>query len=252
MPELDGQATGPVIVTGASRGIGAATAMLAGERGYAVCVNYVARAEAAERVSDAILAAGGRAFTFQADCADECAVRTMFDAATARYGAVYGLVNNAGLLGQRTRLAGLETGDLRAILDTNVLGTIICAREAVRRMSRANGGRGGVIVNVSSVAARHGSPGTGVHYAASKGAVDAFTTGLAKEVIGEGIRVNAVSPGVTTTDMMPPEQAARAAAACAIGRPADPSEIANAILWLLSPASSYTVGANVLVAGGRM
>lgn len=240
-----------IIITGSSRGIGARTAVLAAKQGYAVCVNYRTNADAADRVVGEIRAAGGETFAFRADCADEAAVHAMFDAVAARYGEAYALVNNAAVLGGRSQLAELDTVALRAIVETNVIGTIICAREAVRRMSHARGGQGGVIVNVSSVAARHGSPGNYVHYAATKGAVDTFTTGLAKEVIAEGIRVNAVSPGVTITDMHPADQAAQAGASVPIGRPADPAEIAQAIVWLISPAASYVVGANLLVAGGR-
>ncbi|HEX2113564.1 MAG TPA: SDR family oxidoreductase [Alphaproteobacteria bacterium] len=242
----------PIVITGASRGIGAQSAILAAKQGYAVCVNYLRSAAAANRVVEVIRTEGGEAFAFQADCRDEEAVRAMFDAVVARYGAVTALVNNAGILGGRARLADLDIGALRSVVDTNLVGTIICAREAVRRMSRLRGGKGGAIVNVSSVAARHGGPGGGIHYAATKGAVDVFTTGLAKEVMPEGIRVNAVSPGVTLTDMTPPAQVQQAVASVPIGRAADPIEIAQAILWLISPAASYVVGANLLVAGGRV
>ncbi len=198
-----------------------------------------------------IQGSGGEAFAFRADCADESAVEDMFDAVAARYGEAHALVNNAAILGGRMPIKDLDICVLRQVVETNIVGTIVCAREAVRRMSLSEGGRGGAIVNVSSVATRHGSPGGGVHYAATKGAVDTFTLGLSKEVISQGIRVNAVSPGVTITDMNPFEQATRAAATVPIGRPAQPTEIAHAIMWLISPAASYVVGANLLVAGGR-
>ncbi len=240
-----------IIITGSSRGIGAQTAILAAKQGYAVCVNYRSRPDAAHRVVTQIRELGGEAFAFRADCADEAAVGNMFDAVAAQYGEAHALVNNAGILGGRTPIKDLDIGVLREVVETNIVGTIVCAREAVRRMSFSEGGHGGAIVNVSSVATRHGSPGGCVHYAATKGAVDTFTLGLAKEVISQGIRVNAVSPGVTITDMNPLEQVTRAAASVPIGRPAQPAEIAHAIMWLISPAASYVVGANLLVAGGR-
>ncbi len=240
-----------IVITGSSRGIGAQTAVLAARQGYAVCVNYRSRSDAAHGVVAQIQGSGGEAFAFRADCADELAVREMFDAVAARYGEAHALVNNAGILGGRTPIKDLDIGVLREVVETNIVGTIVCAREAVRRMSLSQGGHGGSIVNVSSVATRHGSPGNCVHYAATKGAVDTFTLGLAKEVISQGIRVNAVSPGSTITDMNPVEQATRAAASVPIGRPAQPVEIAHAIMWLISPAASYVVGANLLVAGGR-
>jgi NAD(P)-dependent dehydrogenase (short-subunit alcohol dehydrogenase family) len=240
-----------IIITGSSRGIGAQTAVLAAKQGYAVCVNYRSRPDAAHRVVMQIRESGGDAFAFRADCADESAVNKMFDAVAERYGQTHALVNNAAVLGGRTPIKDLDIGVLREVVETNIVGTIVCAREAVRRMSFLEGGHGGAIVNVSSVATRHGSPGGCVHYAATKGAVDTFTLGLAKEVISQGIRVNAVSPGVTITDMNPFEQATRAAASVPIGRPAQPTEIAHAIMWLISPEASYVVGANLLVAGGR-
>jgi NAD(P)-dependent dehydrogenase (short-subunit alcohol dehydrogenase family) len=240
-----------IIITGSSRGIGAQTAVLAARQGYAVCVNYRSRQDAADGVVAQIRRSGGEAFAFRADCADESAVKDMFDAVAARYGEAHALVNNAAILGGRTLIKDLDIGILLRVVETNIVGTIVCAREAVRRMSLSQGGHGGSIVNLSSVATRHGSPGSCVHYAATKGAVDTFTLGLAKEVISQGIRVNAVSPGVTITDMNPVEQATRAAASVPIGRPAQPAEIAHAIMWLISPAASYVVGANLLVAGGR-
>ncbi|HMG48945.1 MAG TPA: SDR family oxidoreductase [Inquilinus sp.] len=240
-----------VIVTGASKGIGAATARLAAERGYAVVVNYREDAGGAAAVVRDIEAAGGRAMAIGADTSDEIAVRDMFDAAEARFGPVTSLVNNAGLVGGTTCFADLETEVLRRVLEVNVMGTLFCTREAARRMSISRGGRGGTIVNVSSVGAQLGSPGERVHYAASKGAVNSFTVGLAKEAIRDGVRVNAVSPGIVRTTANSDERIARVGPTVPIGRAGEPEEIARTILFLLSPESSYIVGANIMVTGGR-
>ncbi len=198
-----------LVITGGSRGIGAATARLAAERGWKVVTSYLERRAAAEAVVDDIKAAGGEALTLQADTANEDDVKRLFDAAQSSFGQVTGLVNNAGMLGGPVKLADLSLEELRRLVDTNLIGPFLTAREAVRRMSTERGGRGGVIVNISSIAARHGSGGERIHYSASKSAINSLTVGLAKEVGREGIRVNSVSPGVTATDMNPPEIQAR-------------------------------------------
>jgi NAD(P)-dependent dehydrogenase (short-subunit alcohol dehydrogenase family) len=243
--------SGVLIVTGGGRGIGAATARLAAERGWKVATCYLERREPAEVVVSDIKAAGGEALTIKADTASEDDVKRLFDAAHDAFGQVTGLVNNAALQGGPVRVADIELFELRRIIDVNLIGPFIVAREAVRRMSTERGGPGGVIVNISSIAARHGSGGERVHYSASKAAINIFTVGLAKEVGREGIRVNTVSPGVTATDMNPPEAQARFAPITPLGRAADPLEIARVILFALSPESSFMSGADILVAGGR-
>jgi NAD(P)-dependent dehydrogenase (short-subunit alcohol dehydrogenase family) len=242
---------GVVIVTGGSRGIGAATASLAADRGWRVAVNYLKDQAAADRVVNAIREKGGRAVAIRADTSDETAVTAMFNHAERELGPVTGLVNNAGWNGGTATVAELEYDTLRRIFEINVFGYFICAREAVRRMSTERGGPGGAIVNVSSVGAIHGSVGERVHYAATKGAVNSFTTGLSKEVIRQRIRVNAVSPGLIETDMNPADRLARLVPTVPINRAADPIEVARAILFLLSDEASYMVGANMVVSGGR-
>lgn len=239
------------IVTGASRGIGAATAKLLAGEGHAVCVNYVNNADAAETVVADIEAEGGRAMAYQADTADEAAVVRMFDAVEAALGPVSGLVNNAGVSGGRTRVEDLEPSDIRRVLDINVLGCMICAREAVRRMSTKHGGAGGAIVNVSSGSATGGNPNGGVLYATSKGALNSFGIGLSQEVAAEGIRVNTVAPGMTRTDMPGEDRLAAQAAKIPMGRVAETNEIAEVIAFLLSDKASHVAGANVRVGGGR-
>jgi NAD(P)-dependent dehydrogenase (short-subunit alcohol dehydrogenase family) len=203
---------GVVIVTGASRGIGAATAELDAARGWAVGVNFRERATEAEAVASRINASGGRAVALRADTSDEDDVRRMFDEADRALGPVTGLVNNAGVTGGKAApLADVDVADIRRVMEVNVIGCMLCAREAIRRMSTERGGKGGTIVNISSIAASRGSPGERVYYVASKGALNAFTIGLAQEVAPDGIRVNAVSPGVTTTEMNLPERLARLA-----------------------------------------
>lgn len=240
-----------LIVTGASRGIGAETAVLAAARGYRVCVNYARDADSAAHVVDTIVAAGGQAVAIRADTADEVAVAALFEEAERRLGRVTALVNNAGVFGGPTRVADLEVAELRRLLDVNVVGYFLCCREAVRRMSTRTGGAGGRIVNVSSVAATRGSPNERVHYAASKGAVNSLTAGLALEVAREGIRVNTLTPGLTHTTLHPPGRVEGLESAVPLGRAAQPEEIARGILWLLSTEAAYMVGANLVMSGGR-
>ena len=239
------------IVTGASRGIGAATALLLGQRGYRVCVNYRTEPEAAERVCAQIEADGGRAIAMAADVSDAAQVTRLFAAVDRDLGPVTALVNNAATIGPLTRVTDLELPDLQRVLAVNVVGVVLCTQEALRRMSTAAGGRGGAIVNVSSGAAYIGGPGASVHYAVSKGAVNSFTIGVAQEVMADGIRVNAVSPGLTDTPMGRRTDMTRAAAAIPAGRVAEPEEVAEAIVWLLSPQARFVAGANIRVAGGR-
>lgn len=239
------------LVTGASRGIGAATARACAAAGHKVAVNYVNNAEAAGRVAGEIRAAGGTAMTVKADTSNEAEVVAMFDAVTIELGPITGLVNNAGIHGPRGRLDALTDAEIADVLNVNVRGCFLCAREAVKRMSTKHGGAGGAIVNVSSGAAKMGDPGGGVIYAASKGAVNSLTIGLSQEVAGEGVRVNAVAPGLTATDMPPPDKLASAPKIIPMGRVGQPEEIAAAILWLLSDDAGYVAGANIRVSGGR-
>lgn len=242
---------GVAIVTGASRGIGAAVARMLGTRGYRVCVNYRSERDAAERVAAEIVEAGGEAIVVQGDVSDREAVRRLFETVDERLGPVTALVNNAGIHGPRTRVDDLALDDLEAVLAVNVVGLVACSQEAVRRMSTRHGGGGGAIVNISSGAAHIGSPGDGVQYALSKGAVNSFTIGLSQEVAGEGIRVNAVSPGLTRTDMPDPAALDRGPSVIPMGRVGEAEEIAEAVLWLLSDQASFVAGANMRVAGGR-
>lgn len=240
------------IVTGGSRGIGAATAKACAGAGHKVAVNYVASAKAAESVVEAIRAGGGTAIAVKANTADEAEVIAMFERVERELGPVTGLVNNAGIHGPRARLDQLSAAEIDDVLAINVKGCFLCAREAVKRMSRKHGGNGGAIVNVSSGSAHLGDPGNGVIYAASKGAVNSLTIGLSQEVVGEGIRVNAVAPGLTETDMPPKDKIAQGAKTIPIGRVGQPHEIAAAILWLLSDEASYVSGANIRAAGGKL
>ncbi|MCC7178183.1 MAG: SDR family oxidoreductase [Acidobacteria bacterium] len=244
-----------LIVTGASRGIGAATARLAGARGYAVCVNYVRNRDAAEQVVRDIETAGGRAVAVAADVSREADVVRLFQTAAEALGPPCGLVNNAGILETQMRVDQMEAARLERVFQANVVGAFLCAREAVRHMSTKHGGAGGAIVNVSSVAARTGSPGEYVDYAASKAAIDAMTIGLAQEVALEGIRVNAVRPGFIYTDIHAsggePNRVDRVKAFVPMRRGGMPAEVAAAILWLLSDEASFTTGAFIDVAGGR-
>ncbi|MEO8366194.1 MAG: SDR family oxidoreductase [Pseudoxanthomonas sp.] len=246
---------GILLVTGAGRGIGAATATLAARRGYAVCVNYLHNQAAAMRVVDAIEHAGGHAIAVAADISVEAEVLRLYESIDRQWGPVTALVNNAGILERQTRVQSIDAARLQRVFATNVIGSFLCAREAVLRMSTAQGGQGGAIVNVSSVAAQTGSPNEYVEYAASKGAIDSFTRGLAAEVAGEGIRVNAVRPGFIHTDMHAsggePDRIERVKGLVPLGRGGRAEEVAAAILWLLSAEASYTTGAFIDVAGGR-
>lgn len=244
-----------LLVTGASRGIGAATALLAAERGYAVCVNYRSGEEAAEAVVRRIARGGGCAIAVKADVSREGDVIDLFRQCDARLGTLDALVNNAGVLEPQSTLEQMSADRIQRVFAVNVLGTMLCAREAVRRMSTANGGSGGAIVNVSSAASRLGSAGEYVDYAASKGAVDTFTVGLAKEVAGLGVRVNAVRPGFIFTDIHAsggePGRIDRIKHSIPLGRGGHPEEVAEAILWLLSPTAAYSTGSFLDVSGGR-
>ena len=244
-----------LLITGGSRGIGAATALLAARRGFAVAVNYAANAPAADEVVLRIRAEGGTAIAVQADVGDEAQVLAMFAEVDAKLGRLTALVNNAGVVDMQARVDAMSVARLERMFRINVIGSFVCAREAVRRMSTRHGGSGGAIVNVSSAAARLGSPGQYVDYAASKGAIDTFTVGLAKEVADEGIRVNAVRPGLIETDIHAsggmPERAAALAPTVPMKRTGTPEEIAGAIVWLLSPEASYTTAALLDVTGGR-
>jgi NAD(P)-dependent dehydrogenase (short-subunit alcohol dehydrogenase family) len=244
-----------VLITGASRGIGAATALLAAREGYAVAVNYSANSLAADEVVRQIRAAGGQAITAQADVGDEAQVMAMFDKVDAKLGRLTALVNNAGIVDKTSRVDAMSAERVRRMFDVNVIGSFLCAREAVKRMSTRYGGEGGAIVNVSSAAARIGAPGQYVDYASAKGAIDTFTMGLAKEVAGEGIRVNAVRPGIIATDIHAsgglPNRARDLAPQVPMQRAGTAEEIAQSILWLLGKQSGYTTGALLDVAGGR-
>jgi NAD(P)-dependent dehydrogenase (short-subunit alcohol dehydrogenase family) len=244
-----------VLITGASRGIGAATALLAASQGYAVAVNYASNSLAAYEVVRQIRAGGGRAIAVQADVAIEAQVLAMFEKVDAEFGRLSALVNNAGVVDQTARVDEMSLARLQRMFEINVFGAFMCAREAVRRMSTRHKGEGGAIVNVSSAAARLGSPGSYVDYAAAKGAIDTFTIGLAKEVAAEGIRVNAVRPGIIETDIHAsgglPNRAADLAPQLPMQRAGTAQEVAESILWLLSEKSAYTTGALLDIAGGR-
>jgi NAD(P)-dependent dehydrogenase (short-subunit alcohol dehydrogenase family) len=244
-----------LLITGASRGIGAATARLAAERGYDVCVNYRANESAARAVVSEIESGGGRAISVQADVSLEADVVRLYATVDCELGPLSALVNNAGILELQTRVEQMDAARLTRVFATNVTGAFICAREAVRRMSTARGGVGGAIVNVSSRAAQLGAPGEYVDYAASKGALDALTIGLAKEVAAEGIRVNAVRAGIIYSDIHAsggePGRVDRLGPTLPMRRGGHPIEVARAILWLLSEDASYSTGTFIDVAGGR-
>lgn len=244
-----------LLVTGGSRGIGAATGRLAAKAGWAVAVNYAANSLAADEVVRVIRADGGRAMAVQADVADEAQVQRMFEQVDAKFGRLTGLVNNAGVVAQRARLDEMDLARWRRLFDINVIGSLLCAREAVRRMSPKHGGAGGAIVNLSSAAARLGSPGEYVDYAASKGAIDSFTLGLAKELAAENIRVNAVRPGLIDTDIHAsggrPDRLRELAPQVPMQRGGRAEEVAAMIVWLLSDAASYTTMSLIDVSGAR-
>lgn len=244
-----------ILITGGTRGIGAATARLAAARGYGVCLAYRHDEAAAERLASELRAAGASAVFVRADVSVEEDVLSLFRTLDERFGRLAALVNNAGILERQARLEEITLGRLERVFRTNVFGTFLCAREAVRRMSTRHGGVGGAIVNVSSAAARTGSPFEYVDYAASKGALDTLTVGLAHEVAQEGIRVNAVRPGVILTDIHAsggePDRVARVAAGVPMRRGGNPEEVAAAVMWLVSDEASYTTGSFVEVSGGR-
>ena len=242
---------GLIIVTGGSRGIGAAICRRLAQDGYRIAVNYATRPEAAAAVVQDIIAAGGQARAFPGDVAREYEVEGLFAAAQDSFGPIVGLVNNAGIIGGMSRVDELTLEALQRTLAVNVVGTILAARAAIRAMSSRHGGVGGAIVNLSSVAAQLGSPGEYVHYAASKGAIDSFTVGLGREVADEGIRVNAVAPGLIDTEMNPGERQARLAPNIPIRRVGLAAEVAEAVAWLMSPAASYVTGTTLTVSGGR-
>jgi NAD(P)-dependent dehydrogenase (short-subunit alcohol dehydrogenase family) len=243
-----------MVVTGGGRGIGAATAKLAARQGYAVCVNYLRNRDTAEGVVRAIEMHGGKARAVAGNVAREADVIRMFDEA-ASLGRITALINNAGILEPQARLDEMEAARFERVFAINITGAFLCAREAVRRMSTLHGGKGGAIVNVSSMAARLGSPGEYVDYAASKGAIDSLTIGLAREVAGEGIRVNAVRPGVIYTEIHAsggePGRVERVKQAVPMKRGGQPEEVARAILWLASDEASYSTGTFIDVSGGR-
>ena len=244
-----------LLVTGGSRGIGAATARLAAQAGWAVAVNYTQNSQAADEVVRAIRADGGQAISVQADVGDEAQIMGMFAQVDAKLGRLSGLVNNAGIVDLPARVDEMSWARLERMMRINVLGTFACAKEAIRRMSTRHGGQGGVIVNLSSVAARLGAPGQYVDYAASKGAIDTFTVGLAKELATENIRVNAVRPGVIDTDIHAsgglPNRARDLAPLIPMQRAGTAEEIAESIVWLLSDKASYVTGTCLDVGGGR-
>ncbi|MFD0667930.1 SDR family oxidoreductase [Ramlibacter sp. MAHUQ-53] len=244
-----------LLVTGGSRGIGAATALLAARQGYAVAVNYATRPDAAQAVVRQIREDGGTAIAVQADVAREEQVLAMFERIDAELGRLTALVNNAGVVDVPARVDEMDMARWRRMFDINVMGTLACSREAVRRMSTRHGGRGGAIVNLSSAAARLGAAGQYVDYAAAKGAIDAFTIGLAREVGGEGIRVNAVRPGLIETEIHAsgglPDRVRQLAHQVPMQRGGRPEEVAEAIVWLLSPQASYTTMTLMEISGGR-
>ncbi len=246
---------GIVVITGSSRGIGAASALLAAKRGWAVCVNYVTQADRAEQVVAAIRAGGGKAIAVRADTAREADVKRLFERVDADLGRLTALVNNAGITGRAGRLETFDAATMRRVLEVNVIGTLLCTQEAVKRMSTKLGGQGGAIVNVSSVAAQLGGANQWIPYGAAKGAVNSITTGSAKEFAAEGIRVNAVMPGLIDTEIHVEagvgDRLQKVIPQVPMGRIGTAQECAEAILWLMSGEAAYMTGANLLISGGR-
>ena len=244
-----------LLVTGGSRGIGAATALLAAQSGWRVAVNYTSNEAAAAKVVATIIDSGGEAFAVKGDVGSEADILTMFEAVDERYGRLEGLVNNAGIAGPELRLDQMDSARIERMFRVNVTGSLLCAREAIKRMSTKAGGKGGSIVNLSSAAATLGGGGSYVDYAATKGAIDVFTLGLGREVASEGIRVNAVRPGMIDTDIHADigdaDRAKKLAPSLPMKRAGTADEVAEAIVWLLSDASSYTTGSILSVTGGR-
>ncbi|GIZ09050.1 SDR family oxidoreductase [Flavobacterium sp. UMI-01] len=244
-----------VLITGASRGIGAATAVLAAQKGYNVAVNYVKNKEAAEKTVNKILKLGGKAVAFQADVSKEKEVIDLFKNILSHFGKIDALVNNVGILENQSRLDNLEMDRLERVINTNIVSCFICSKEAIKQMSTAYGGKGGAIVNVSSIASKTGAPNEYIDYAATKGAIDALTIGLSKEVANEGIRVNAVRPGFIYSDIHAaggePNRVDRLKDSIPMKRGGSPIEVANAILWLLSDEASYVTGSYIDIAGGK-
>ena len=246
---------GIVVITGSSRGIGAASALLAAKRGWAVCVNYVTQADRAEQVVAAIRAGGGKAIAVRADTAREADVKRLFERVDADLGRLTALVNNAGITGRAGRLETFDAATMRRVLEVNVIGTLLCTQEAVKRMSTKLGGQGGAIVNVSSVAAQLGGANQWIPYGAAKGAVNSITTGSAKEFAAEGIRVNAIMPGLIDTEIHVEagvgDRLQKVISQVPMGRIGTAQECAEAILWLMSGEAAYMTGANLLISGGR-
>lgn len=244
-----------MLITGASRGIGAATARLAASEGYSLCLNFHRRQDAAQQLLEELQRNGTRAIAIAADVADEAQIANLFAAIDDEFGRLDVLVNNAGMLERQMRLDGMDAARLMRVFSVNVTGSFLCAREAVKRMSTRYGGNGGAIINVSSIAAKLGAPNEYIDYAAAKGAIDSMTLGLAKEVAAEGIRVNAVRPGVINTDIHAsggePGRVERVRSSVPMGRGGEAEEVAEAILWLASEKASYASGALLDVSGGR-
>ena len=255
MAENRGPEAGVLFITGGGRGIGRAIAELAAERGWAVCINYRAREDAARELVERLRGGGTRALAVQGDVSEEPDVVRMFDAAASELGPVTAVVNNAGIVAPSGCLADTSAARLRRVVDVNVFGALLVAREAARRLSTARGGPGGVLVNISSIASRLGSPGEYVDYAASKGALDALTLGLGRELAREGVRVNAVRPGIIDTEIHSdsgnPDRAHQLGRNTPMGRPGTAAEVAAAVLWLLGDEASYLTASIVDVSGGR-
>jgi NAD(P)-dependent dehydrogenase (short-subunit alcohol dehydrogenase family) len=247
--------TGIALITGSGRGIGAATAKLAARRGYAVCINYLSQEERARAVADEIRAGGGRAMLAQADTADEGAVTRMFEEIDRELGPLTSLVNNAGITGRAGRLDSYDAAAIRRVLDVNVVGAMLCSREAAKRMSTKNGGQGGTIINLSSIAAVLGGANSWTPYAAAKGAINSFTVGLSRELAGEGIRVNAIMPGLIDTEIHAAagvgDRLKALIPTVPMGRIGTAEECAEAIVWLMSNEAAYMIGALIPISGGR-